>query len=279
MDGLIDIVLDSLLDACKLMPFLFITYVFLEWLERKNDHRVETFLTRHHRLSPLVASIFGIVPECGFSAAASSLYATGIISVGTLVSVFLSTSDEMLPIMIASSAPINTMVQILCIKVVVALIAGYLIDYFTHYTKAEIHDDYHHNHDEEGSSLLLCALKRTLLIGIWMFVITVCMELLLDSIGYDKIQAFMLNNQFSSIIISTLIGVIPSCASSITLTTLYIDKIIGIGELAAGLLVNSGVGLAVLFQVNKHKMKNNILILLYIFVVAIISGLIINIVM
>ncbi len=274
MAGLMDILLDALLDTCKLTPFLFVTYLFLEWLESKHDHRIELFLTKHHRLAPLVASLFGLVPECGFSAAASSLYATGVISVGTLVAVFLSTSDEMLPIMIASQAPIKIMLFILAIKVVVAIIAGYLLDYFTHYQKTEIHDDYHHEH-EESSSLLISTIKRTLQISIWMFIITVLMECLLDTIGYDAIRTFMLHSNVS-VLISSLIGIIPSCASSITLTTLYIDGIIGIGELSAGLLVNSGVGLAVLFQVNKNKMRNNFYILFYIFIVSIIAGMIIN---
>ena len=108
-----------------------------------------------------------------------------------------------------------------------------------------------------------------------MFIITVLMECLLDTIGYDAIRTFMLHSNVS-VLISSLIGIIPSCASSITLTTLYIDGIIGIGELSAGLLVNSGVGLAILFQVNKNKMKNNFSILFYIFIVSIISGMIIN---
>ncbi len=276
MAGLVDILLDALLDTCKLTPFLFITYLFLEWLERKHDNRIEVFLTKHHRLAPLVASLFGLVPECGFSAAASSLYATGVISVGTLVAVFLSTSDEMLPIMIASKVKVQTMLFILSIKVIVAILAGYLLDYFTHFKKTELHDDYHHEHEEE-SSLLLCVIKRTLEISIWMFVITVLMESLLDTIGYETIRSFMLHSNVS-VLISSLIGIIPSCASSITLTTLYIDGIIGIGELAAGLLVNSGVGLAVLFQVNKNKMKNNFCILFYIFIVSIIAGMLMNLI-
>ncbi len=276
MAGLADILLDALLDTCKLTPFLFITYLFLEWLERKHDNRIEVFLTKHHRLAPLVASLFGLVPECGFSAAASSLYATGVISVGTLVAVFLSTSDEMLPIMIASKVKVQTMLFILSIKVIVAIFAGYLLDYFTHFKKTELHDDYHHEHEEE-SSLLLCVIKRTLEISIWMFVITVLMESLLDTIGYETIRAFMLHSNVS-VLISSLIGIIPSCASSITLTTLYIDGIIGIGELAAGLLVNSGVGLAVLFQVNKNKMRNNFGILFYIFIVSIIAGMLMNLI-
>lgn len=276
MAGLADILLDALLDTCKLTPFLFITYLFLEWLERKHDNRIEIFLTKHHRLAPLVASLFGLVPECGFSAAASSLYATGVISVGTLVAVFLSTSDEMLPIMIASKVKVQTMLFILTIKVIVAILAGYLLDYFTHFKKTELHDDYHHEHAEE-SSILLCVIKRTLEISIWMFVITVLMESLLDTIGYETIRSFMLHSNVS-VLISSLIGIIPSCASSITLTTLYIDGIIGIGELAAGLLVNSGVGLAILFQVNKNKIRNNFGILFYIFIVSIIAGMLMNLI-
>ncbi len=274
MGGLIDILIDAFLDTCKLAPFLFITYLFLEWLEHKHDHRIESFLTSHLHAAPLVASLFGLVPECGFSAAASSLYATGVISVGTLVAVFLSTSDEMLPIMIASKAPVNTMLFILLIKVIVAILAGYLLDYLTHYKKTEIHDSYHEEH-EENESLLTSAIKRTLQISLWMFIITILMELLLDTIGYETIQKYMLNSNVS-ILISTIIGIIPSCASSITLTTLYMDGIIGIGELSAGLLINSGVGLAVLFQTNKNKMKNNLGILFYLFIVSIIAGVLIK---
>ena len=160
------------------------------------------------------------------------------------------------------------------IKVIVAILAGYLLDYLTHYKKTEIHDSYHEEH-EENESLLICAIKRTLQISLWMFIITILMELLLDTIGYETIQKYMLNSNVS-ILISTIIGIIPSCASSITLTTLYMDGIIGIGELSAGLLINSGVGLAVLFQTNKNKMKNNLGILFYLFIVSIIAGVLIK---
>lgn len=274
MDRL-DILIDVVLDTCKLTPFLFITYLFLEWMEHKTGNKVERYLQNHTSQAPFIATLFGMIPECGFSSAASTLYVTGVISKGTLIAIFLSTSDEMLPIMIAAKAPFSTLFNILFVKIFVALVAGYAIDSFTKPT-IRMKDGIKEEHDEHHS-ILVEAISRTLKIAIWMFGITLVMTYLIEWIGQESIEVFLSNHQTISILFCSLFGMIPSCASSIALTTMYLHNVIDIAEVCAGLLANSGIGIAILFRVSSDK-KDCFKIMILLLAISMGSGLLLKLI-
>ena len=277
MDTVIDILLDTLMDVARLIPFLFVTYLFLEWMEHQTGNKMEHFLEHHRKAAPLAGAIFGIVPECGFSTAASSLYTTGVISAGTLIAVYLSTSDEMLPILISSRAGFDVIAPILAVKVVVALIAGYLADAFSRHDATDIDSFCEREHcDCEHESIWRSAFEHTLKITIWLLVITLIMNTLMTLIGTETLRAFVTAHPTSAVLTSTLIGMIPSCASSVLLSTLYLEQVISFPAVCAGLLANAGVGMMVLFRVNP-SMKNNLKIIGYTWASAFIAGIILEI--
>ena len=276
MDIAIDILLDTLMDVARLIPFLFATYLFLEWMEHQTGNKMEHFLEHHRKAAPLAGALFGIVPECGFSTAASSLYTTGVISAGTLIAVYLSTSDEMLPILISARAGFDVIGPILAVKVVTALIAGYIADFFFRHTVTDIDSFCEREHcDCEHESIWKAALEHTLKITIWLFVITLLMNTLMTLIGTDTLRAFVTSHPTSAVLSSTLIGMIPSCASSVLLSTLYLEQVISFPAVCAGLLANAGVGMMVLFRVNPN-MKNNLKIVSYTWAASFLAGIILE---
>lgn len=277
MELLKEILLDTLIDVARLIPFLFLTYLFLEWMEHQTGNQMEHFLEHHRKAAPLAGALFGIVPECGFSTAASSLYTTGVISAGTLIAVYLSTSDEMLPILISAQAGMDKIAPILLVKVIVALIAGYTADFFSKHEMTHIDTFCEQEHcDCEHESIWKAALEHTLKIAVWLLVITFLMNSFMEIIGTDTLSAFVTAHPTSAVLTSTLIGMIPSCASSVLLSTLYLNNVIGIPAVCAGLLANAGVGMMVLFRVNPN-MKNNLKIIGYTWASAFIAGLILEI--
>ena len=128
MDLLIDILLDAGKDTLSLVPFLLVTYLALETLEHVAGDRVNGAIKRAGAAGPVVGSLLGIVPQCGFSAMAATLYAGRVVTLGTLVAVFLSTSDEMLPLLLAEQVPVQTMAMLLASKALIALVTGFIVD-------------------------------------------------------------------------------------------------------------------------------------------------------
>ena len=273
---MLEIILDSILDVAKLLPFLFLTYLFLEWLEHKANDKFIATLENQKKLGPLVGSVLGVVPECGFSSAASSLFETGIISAGTLVAVYLSTSDEMLPILIASPSGASQILPILIVKIIVAVIAGMLLDCFYKKRKMDIEQFCKQEHCDCDNGILKSAFLHLVKIAVWLLVITFLLNLIVHLIGMDTLSAFVSNHPSQAIIVSTLVGMIPSCASSILLSQLFLQGVISFPAICAGLLANAGVGMLVLFRVNKNQ-KENLFLVGYVWVISLISGLILNI--
>ena len=275
MGLIVDIFIDSLVDVIKLLPFLFLTYLFLEWLEQSAGHSFESLLEKNHRFGPIIGGVLGIVPSCGFSSAAASLYTTHIISAGTLIAIYLSTSDEMLSIMISRQVPLRTIAPILGIKVVVAIIGGMIAEIFASHPKPNIDEFCEREHDTHSHGILHSAIQHTIQIFIWLFIITFVFNGIVQLIGEDTIVQFVNNHQNSSVLVCTFVGMVPSCASSILLTTMYLDNIIPFASLCAGLLANAGTGMLVLFRVNP-KIKDNIKIISYVWVISLIAGFIIQ---
>lgn len=275
---LMDVVLDTLMDVLKIIPFLFVIYLFLEFLEQEAGHKMEHFLEKHRRMSPLIGTLFGITPSCGFAGAASSLFATGVISTGTLIAVYLSSSDEMLSIMLSMQTPFSVIWPILAVKIVIAVIAGMLIDAFSKKRNIDIERFCEREHDDHSHGIFYSAMMHTLQVTVWLLLITLGFNLIVAWIGEDNLRAFVAAYPNQSVLVSTLVGMIPSCASSILLTKMYLEGVIGFAAVCAGLLVNAGTGMMVLWRVNPN-LKENFKILFLTWAAGLAGGLIIELIM
>lgn len=277
---ILDAIWDGTLDTLKLIPFLFITYLVMEWVEHRTSDHTKTAIRKAGRLGPLVGGILGVIPQCGFSAAAASLYAGKVITAGTLIAVFLSTSDEMLPILLSERAGIGFIAKVLIVKALYGVIAGFLVDFlFRKLNERRIGVGIHgictqeHCHCEKG--IVRSALKHTVSITFFILLISIALNILLTIVGTENLSNLVLNQPVIGEVLAGLIGLIPNCAASIALTQLYLEGIMSAGAMVSGLMVGAGVGLLVLFRTNRHTRQNiQLTILLYILGVA--GGLIVQ---
>ena len=249
-------------DNIKLLPFLFITYLLMEALEHTTGGKVQSRIKNAGKVGPLWGGLLGILPQCGISAAASSLYAGRVITVGTLLAVFLSTSDEMLPIFISAAVPASTVIKILATKAVIAIISGFIAEfvYVSLFKKKEKDMDIHVVCEEEHCScedgVLKSAIRHTLKIFFYILIITFILTLIIEVIGEDNLAVVFQNIPVAGEMIAALVGLIPNCASSVVITELYLSGVIGAGAMMSGLLVNAGVGLLVLYRLNRNWKQN-----------------------
>ena len=281
---MLDVLLDTIIDVLKILPFLFIAYLIIEIIENKAGDKTTHIIKKSGKFGPVLGGFLGIVPQCGFSTAAANLYAGKIISMGTIIAVFLSTSDEMLPILISEAVPINLIIKILLIKIIISIAAGLIVDFIyrkkhSDLSKEEIHkicDEDHCHCEEQG--VLRSSITHTLHILFYIFVVSLVLNTIIHLIGEENIANLILDVPVLGPVVASIIGLIPNCASSVILTQVYLQNIISVGSMIAGLLVNAGIGLLVLFKVNKSK-KENFTILGILYLVGVISGIIIDIVM
>ncbi len=273
-----DVILDTLLDTVKLIPFLLITYIIMEFIEHKTSKKTKDFIKKSGRSGPLWGGLLGIVPQCGFSAAASSLYSARIITLGTLIAVFLSTSDEMLPILISEAVDIGTIITILLVKLAIAVLVGFLIDLFFRKKfedsseEPEIKDLCEHEHCHCEHGIFKSALKHTINITLYILIISFILNLIIHFVGEDNLSHLLNSTPVIGPIIASLVGLIPNCASSVIITQLYISGVLNFATMIAGLLVNTGVGLLILFRTNKD-LKENIKITVLLFSIGVIFGI------
>lgn len=277
---MIDIILETIIDSIKLLPFLFITYLIMEYIEHKTKEKTKETIKKSGKIGPLVGSILGVFPQCGFSVSATNLYAARVITLGTLISVYLSTSDEMLPIFISEAVPIDVILKILGIKVLIGMIAGFAIDFVLRLRNKDKEEEKivdlcekDHCHCENG--IIKSSLKHTLNIFIFILIISLIMHIAIHLIGEDAIASIILNKPIIGSIIAGLIGLIPNCAASVILTQMYLENLISVATMMSGLLVGAGVGLAVLFKTNKG-IKENLKIVGLLYVIGVISGIILE---
>lgn len=255
---IMDIIADSLADSIRLLPFLFLTYLAMEFLEHKAGDRLQAAIRRAGRGGPLIGSILGVFPQCGFSTAASNLYAGRIITVGTLIAVYLSTSDEMLPIMISQNVAVPVIVKILAVKVTVAVLVGFAADCIRRKDKQDMQIGHlceqHHCHCEDG--IWKSALRHTAEIFVYIMLISLLLNGLIAGIGEDALSGLILDRPVLGPVIAGLVGFIPNCAASVIITQLYLEGMLGAGSLLAGLLTGTGVGFLVLLRVNDNRKEN-----------------------
>lgn len=280
--NMVDILLDAMVDSIKLIPFLFVTYLMMEYIEHKTKDKTKKTIKKSGRYGPFIGSVLGVFPQCGFSVSATNLYATRVITLGTLIAVYLSTSDEMLPIFLSEAVPLTTILTILGIKFVVGMIAGFCIDFMMrirHKDKEEekIIDlcEKEHCHCEHG--IVKSAFKHTLNIFIFILIITIIINLGIHLIGEEQISGFLQNQPILGPVIAGGIGLIPNCVASVILTQMYLENVISLATVISGLLVGAGVGLAVLFKTNKG-IKENVQIIALLYSIGVIVGIIIELI-
>lgn len=271
---ILDVILDSIIDSIKLLPFLFLTYLAMEYLEHKAGEKMQEAIRKSGKGGPVIGSILGIFPQCGFSAAASNLYAGRIITMGTLVAIYLSTSDEMLPIMISQNVGIAMIAKILICKVIIGMAAGFAVDFVFRKQEKNMQIEHlceqHNCHCEEG--IWKSALHHTIEIFVYILIISLALNLVIALIGEEVLANLILNRPVLGELIAGLVGLIPNCAASVTITQLYLKGVLSAGAMLAGLLVGSGVGILVLVRVNDNR-KENLRIIGLVYVIGVAAGI------
>ena len=275
-----EVILDTIVDSLKLIPFLLVAFLIIELLEHKLNNKTKNILTKSKKIGPIIGSLLGVIPQCGFSVMATNLYRTRIITLGTLISIYLSTSDEMLIIMISEKVEISLILKILLIKIFFGIVYGLIIDKIINKKKKDKKTNYElcdKEHCDCNHSILLSAIKHTLHITLFIFIITLIINTIFTLLGDNYLSKILLNNSILSPFITSLIGLIPNCAASVILTELYLNSTISLGALIGGLLTSSGSSLLVLIKNNKNQ-KENLSIILLLYALGVLSGIIIELI-
>lgn len=273
----------TLIDTAKLIPFLFLTYLLMELLEHKAGGAPERWLRTSGKIGPLVGGALGVLPQCGFSAAATGFYTGRMITTGTLIAVYLSTSDEMLPVLLSNGAPLPTVLKLLATKLVIGVAAGFAIDGITRLAlrttgkeqEPQIEELCERENCACGDRFVLSALKHTAYITVFLLIFTFALTLGIELVGEENIQSIVLNRPVLGSLLAGLVGLIPNCASSVALTSLFVDGVLSSGALLSGLMVNAGVGLAILFR-NNRPVRDSLRVVAILFGISVVCGIFID---
>ena len=268
-----EVLLDTIFDTLKIIPFLFVAFLLIEYVEHKLKNK--KILKESGKFGPFFGGLLGGIPQCGVAAAATNLYITRIISLGTLMSVYLATSDEMIPIMISESVPIGFVIKVVLLKVLIGMLFGFIIDLVYRKTnKANYHMcDEEHCHCKEN--IFISSLKHTFNITVIIFIINMILNTLFHFGEDNLLNNILLQNTYFGSFVTSLLGLIPNCGASVIITELYLSDAITLGSLIGGLLTGAGVALVVLFKTN-NNMKENLTILGLLYFLGAISGFIID---
>ncbi len=277
-ETILHVFIHTAIDTVKMLPFLFFAYLLIGFLEHRSGNRLEKALTRSGKLGPLAGAALGVIPQCGFSVAVANFYSSGLITAGTLAAVFLSTSDEAVPILFAYPDQYGTIVWLLVIKVILAIIAGILIDRFFIKPKQSIANAIDANKCKESHchhGILKPAVIRTLQVFIFLLIISFILHLLIEGLGEERIGALFLQDSAWQPVVAAIVGFIPNCATSVLLTQLYLEGGLSFGAVIAGLSTNAGLGLLVLLKTNR-PMKDNFYLMGLLFLFAVSAGLLLQ---
>ena len=272
-----DIIIDTLVDALKILPFLFITFLLLELLEHKLNNKTKNVISKSGKVGPIIGSLLGVIPQCGFSVIATNLYITRVISLGTLFSIYLSTSDEMLPVMLSQNVSFKTILVVLLIKVIAGMLFGFIIDLVIRKNNKTKYD-YHiceeeHCHCDHG--IVKSSLKHTFNIIIFIIGVSFILNVIFLYCGNDLISKIFMKDTLFGPFLGSLVGLIPNCGASVILTEMFLKGAINLGTCMAGLLTGSGVALLVLFKSNKN-IKENLCISLTLYLIGVLVGIFIE---
>lgn len=302
MEFVLDVVIDALKDTAELIPFLFATYVVISLLDLFASDKTTAAIQRAGHAGPLIGGVLGVVPQCGFSAMGASLYADRIVSLGTFVAVILSTSDEMLPLLLAEHVEVGLLARILVTKAVLGVILGFAIDLVLRAVLGRTslagvdESDAGEEQDEDAEfdpSAYSCdcgcgepltrgqtawwvvvnSAYRTFQVVVFIFVVSVLLNALIALVGEDALASFLSGNAVVATLVSGFVGLVPNCAASVVLTQLYIDGVLGFAPMIAGTLVAGGAGYLVLFRMNGN-MRENAAIVGIVYALGVCAGLI-----
>lgn len=238
---MLDILIDSIIDSVKLIPFLLITYLIMEYLEHKTSDKHRKRIQKSGKMGPVIGGFLGAFPQCGFSVSATNLYVGRVISLGTLLAVYLSTSDEMIPVFLSEAVSVSVIFKILGIKIIIGVAMGFLIDLIFQRKQSEneikVMCEHDKCHCEDG--IIKSSVRHTIHITLFIFVITLILNWLIFQVGEETISHLILNQPILGPVIAGLVGLIPNCAASVILAELYIGGMLSAGSLIAGLLVGS----------------------------------------
>ena len=269
MDLFLDVLAESLVDTAKMLPFLFLAYLFIEYVETRHGERIEALLAGGGRWGFVPGALLGCVPQCGFSAIASNFYASRVVTLGTLMAVFLATSDEAIPLLVSMPAYWDKLVLLMVLKVLYAIAVGFGLDFVLRkalpkglrggYTGHADEVDCHEEHsDAEGhhQPIWTAALRHTLEIFVFIFAFSLVFGLIVEGVGEDVFADVLGRMGFFQPVVAALVGLIPNCAASVLLTQLYVEGALRFSSLVAGLCTGAGVGLAVLWRANPSWKQN-----------------------
>lgn len=302
MEFVLDVVIDALKDTAELIPFLFATYVVISLLDLFASDKTTAAIQRAGHAGPLIGGVLGVVPQCGFSAMGASLYADRIVSLGTFVAVILSTSDEMLPLLLAEHVEVGLLARVLVTKAVLGVILGFAIDLVLRAVLGRTslagvdESDAGEEQDEDAEfdpSAYSCdcgcgepltrgqtawwvvvnSAYRTFQVVVFIFVVSVLLNALIALVGEDTLASFLSGNAVVATLVSGLVGLVPNCAASVVLTQLYIDGVLGFAPMIAGTLVAGGAGYLVLFRMNGN-MRENAAIVGIVYALGVCAGLV-----
>ncbi len=276
-----DALLDACIDTAIVIPILYLAYLIVGYFSHNDNEKYAKILHHTKKAGPLVGAFLGCVPQCGFSSVMSKLYSDKVVTLGTLIAVFIATSDEAIPLMLSKPEFIPKLLLLLAFKVVYAIVIGYAIDIIIHLfnrRKKQIQNEYHQPHHHEhghccAKNIFLDALKHTLVITAWVFVATLAINLVIGYAGLDSLQLVFTENIYVQILLAALIGLIPNCGASVFLVELYMAGVLNFAALVAGLSAGAGVGLIVLFTTNRKKIWQNLMIMGLLLLLSIIVGI------
>lgn len=273
-----EICLDTLMDCIKLFPFLFLAFLLMEALEHHAGSKINKALASSGKAGPVIGSLLGCVPQCGFSVFGANLYSGGVIGAGTLIAVFLSTSDEAVIIMLSHPEKKYEILKLIAVKVLIGIVFGYIITLLEKIKPAprkHVEDLCKECGCDEEDGILKPAVHHTLKIYSFLIVIIFTLNLVVELLGTERLSAILLGNSVFQPLVAALIGLIPNCASSIILTELYLEGAISFASVIAGLCTGAGAGLLVLFRENRN-LKENLFITFVLYITAAISGMVIQ---
>ena len=271
---MLHIIIDTLLDGLKILPFLFIAFLLIELIEHKLNNKTKTLIKKSGKFSSVIGSLLGLFPQCGFSIMATNFYITRVISIGTLFSVYLSTSDEMLIIMLSEGISFKTIFSILLIKFISGIVFGFIIDSFIRRKDIKIEYDYklcEEEHCDCNRGIFKSSLKHTLSTLFFVIFISFVINVLFEYVGSDIIKKIFMRDNLFGPFIGSLIGLIPNCGASIALTELFLNNAINLGTCIAGLLTGSGVAIIILFKSNKN-IRENVFIISTLYLIGVLVG-------
>lgn len=272
---MVDIIIDTIIDGIKLIPFLFIAFLIIEFFEHKMSKKGLKLVQKSGRFGPIVGSILGLFPQCGFSVLATNLYSTRIITLGTLISIYLSTSDEMLPILISRNVSFDVILNLLLVKFIVGFISGTIIDLVIRKKEKVNYEICEDDNCHCEGNIFKSTIKHTLNTLAFILFTSFIINIVITFLGEDNLARIFMKDSIFGPFLSSLIGLIPNCASSIMISELYLNGAISFASASAGLLTGSGVALLLLFKTNKNR-KENLSILALLYIIGSISGVIIE---